>query len=53
MATEHSSWVRRAWENVLTPGAHPGESAEQRGRRRILVGFLVISVPGGDDTSYA
>ena len=32
--------VRRRWESVLSSGAYPGENDVQRGRRRIVVGYL-------------
>ncbi len=32
--------VRRRWESVLSSGAYPGETDVQRGRRRIVVGYL-------------
>ena len=32
--------VRRRWESVLSSGADPGENDVQRGRRRIVVGYL-------------
>ncbi len=32
--------VRRWWESLLSSGAYPGETDVQRGRRRIVVGYL-------------
>ena len=36
------SGIRRWWQSVLDIGSFPGESDVRRGRRRILVGYLVI-----------
>jgi len=35
--------LRRSWDAVLSIGAYPGETDIQRGKRRIVVGFFVIS----------
>ena len=34
--------VRRRWESILSIGAHPGETNIQRGKRRIVVGYLFL-----------
>jgi guanylate cyclase len=39
-------WLRRFWEFLLTAGEYKGETRDQRGRRRIVVGILWVSVPG-------
>ena len=38
-------WLRRFWEILLTAGEHAEETRDQRGRRRIVVGILWVSVP--------
>ena len=37
--------LRRFWEFLLTAGEYEGETRDQRGRRRIIVGILWVSVP--------
>ena len=39
--TERSS-VRRVWDWIMSLGSYPGESDVQRGRRRIVVGYIII-----------
>jgi guanylate cyclase len=34
--------LRRFWDSLLSIGAYPGETDIQRGKRRILVGYLAI-----------
>ncbi len=38
--------LRRFWEFLLTAGRYEEETRDQRGRRRIVVGILWVSVPG-------
>lgn len=37
--------LRRWWDSVLDIGTYPGEADIQRGKRRIVVGYLVIGGP--------
>ena len=36
--------LRRLWDSLLSVGAYPDETDIQRGKRRIVVGYLVIGV---------
>lgn len=40
-----SSLPRRLWNRLMAIGAYPGESASQAGRRRIVIGYILFSVP--------
>lgn len=33
------------WDRLLSIGQYPGETEAQRGKRRIVVGFIVIAIP--------
>ncbi|MGI9647263.1 MAG: adenylate/guanylate cyclase domain-containing protein [Acidimicrobiia bacterium] len=37
--------LRSWWEEVLSSGEYPGETDTQRGKRRILVGYILIGLP--------
>ena len=40
-----SSLPRRLWNRLMALGAYPNESASQAGRRRIVIGYILFSVP--------
>ena len=37
-------WLRSVWNSILDIGSYPGESNVQRGRRRIVVGYMVVGI---------
>ena len=39
------SLPRRLWTRLMEIGVYPGESASQAGRRRIVIGYVLFSVP--------
>ena len=39
------SRLKRLWYRLMTIGAYTSESASQAGRRRIVIGYIVFSVP--------
>jgi adenylate cyclase len=39
------SLPRRLWNRLMAIGAYAGESASQAGRRRIVIGYILFSVP--------
>jgi adenylate cyclase len=39
------SLPRRLWNSVMAIGAFPGEGPAQAGRRRIVIGYILFSVP--------
>lgn len=40
-----TSLPRRLWNRLMAIGAYPSESAPQAGRRRIVIGYILFSVP--------
>ena len=45
MSDTETGFFRRVWEHLLSFGAYPEESVKHRGRRRVIVGTLWVSLP--------
>jgi guanylate cyclase len=37
--------LKRLWESLMSIGAYPGETDAQRGKRRIVVGYMAVGIP--------
>ncbi|MCP3974139.1 MAG: hypothetical protein GY720_06575, partial [bacterium] len=37
--------LRKLWQSVMSIGAYPGETAAQAGKRRIVVGYIILGIP--------
>ena len=39
------SRLKQLWNRLMDVGSHPGESASQAGKRRIVLGYMVFGIP--------